>query len=123
MRHRPQATQLPAIGKGGGETGHAACYSDRPDDKRPAKSRDRRGGHRVMKRSSTAAIMTAAILSATTAASEAETLVRIGAVRTISNGSMLIAVERGYFKDYGIKIEVEDFDSSANAMAMLAQGR
>ncbi len=76
-----------------------------------------------MGRSSAVAIMTVAMLAASAGAQGADTTIRIGAVRTISNGSMLIAVERGYFKEYGIKIEVEDFDSSANAMALLAQNR
>ena len=52
-----------------------------------------------------------------------ETTVRIGMARSTSNAAELMAVERGYFKEYGIKLEIEDLDSSANAIALLAQNR
>ena len=44
-------------------------------------------------------------------------------VRSISNAAELMAIEKGYFKEYGIKLEIEDLDSSANAIALLAQNR
>lgn len=56
-------------------------------------------------------------------ASAEEATIHVGAVRTISNGSTLFAVERGYFKDVGIKLESEDITSSANAIALLAQNK
>ena len=35
----------------------------------------------------------------------------------------LTAIERGYFKAFGIKVETEDLDTSANSLALLAQNR
>ncbi len=57
------------------------------------------------------------------AAHAQENTVRIGIARSVSNGAELIAVERGYFKEVGIKVEIEDIDTSANTLALLAQGR
>src|SRR5467141_4819823 len=53
----------------------------------------------------------------------AEETVRIGMARSVSNGAELIAIEKGYFKEAGIKIEMEDIDTSANTIALLAQNR
>jgi NitT/TauT family transport system substrate-binding protein len=35
----------------------------------------------------------------------------------------LTAIEKGYFKAFGIKVETEDLDTSANVIALLAQNR
>src|SRR6516165_9495776 len=53
----------------------------------------------------------------------AEDTVRIGMARSVSNGAELIAIERGYFRDAGIKVEMEDIDTSANTIALLATNR
>jgi NitT/TauT family transport system substrate-binding protein len=53
----------------------------------------------------------------------AEDVVRIGMARSVSNGAELIAIERGYFRDAGIKVEIEDIDTSANTIALLATNR
>ncbi|HKA73587.1 MAG TPA: ABC transporter substrate-binding protein [Xanthobacteraceae bacterium] len=52
-----------------------------------------------------------------------ETTLRVGMARSTSNAAELMAIERGYFKEFGIKLEIEDLDSSANAIALLAQNR
>jgi NitT/TauT family transport system substrate-binding protein len=52
-----------------------------------------------------------------------ETTLRVGMARSTSNAAELMAIERGYFKEFGIKLEMEDLDSSANAIALLAQNR
>jgi NitT/TauT family transport system substrate-binding protein len=52
-----------------------------------------------------------------------EKVVRIGMARSTSNSAELMAVNKGYFKQFGIKLEVEDIESSANVIALLAQGR
>ena len=52
-----------------------------------------------------------------------ETTLRVGMARSTSNAAELMAIERGYLKEYGIKLELEDLDSSANAIALLAQNR
>jgi NitT/TauT family transport system substrate-binding protein len=53
----------------------------------------------------------------------AEDTVRIGMARSVSNGAELIAIEKGYFRDAGIKVEMEDIDTSANTIALLATNR
>jgi NitT/TauT family transport system substrate-binding protein len=52
-----------------------------------------------------------------------ETTIRVGMARSTSNAAELMAMEKGYFKEAGIKLEIEDLDSSANAIALLAQNR
>jgi len=53
----------------------------------------------------------------------AENTLRIGMARSTSNSAELMATERGYFKEHGIKLEQDDIESSANVIALLAQGR
>jgi len=53
----------------------------------------------------------------------AETTVRIGLVRSITSGVSLIASERGYFKEVGIKLETSDLDTTANSIALLSQNQ
>ena len=65
---------------------------------------------------------TALVLVATAAHAQEATL-RVGVARAISTGATLIAIERGYFKEFGIKIELEDINSSADVMAMIAQNQ
>jgi NitT/TauT family transport system substrate-binding protein len=67
------------------------------------------------------ALLTA--VSWSTIASGAERTVNVGMVRTLSAGAMLLAIERGYFKEFGINVVLDDLDSSANALALLAQNR
>ena len=64
-----------------------------------------------------------AILLLSASAAQAETVVKIGMARSVSNGAELIAIEKGYFKELGIKVEIEDIDTSANTIALLAQNR
>jgi NitT/TauT family transport system substrate-binding protein len=52
-----------------------------------------------------------------------EEVVHIGAARSVSNGAELIAIDEGYFKEVGLKVEIEDIDTSANTMALLATNR
>src|SRR5882672_8537641 len=49
--------------------------------------------------------------------------VRVGMVRALSSTATMIAIEKGYFKDYGIKVVIEDLDSSIDALAVVAQNR
>ena len=44
-------------------------------------------------------------------------------MRSISNGANLWGVEKGYFKEVGINLKIEELDTSANVLAMLAQNR
>lgn len=49
--------------------------------------------------------------------------IQVGIARSTSNGAELMALKNGYFKEYGIKLEWEDIDTTANVIALLAQGR
>jgi NitT/TauT family transport system substrate-binding protein len=69
----------------------------------------------------TLSMLTAPVLTAPALAEE--TVVRIGNAPSIGSGALLIASERGYFKEVGIRIEIERIDSSSNAMVLLAQNR
>jgi NitT/TauT family transport system substrate-binding protein len=63
------------------------------------------------------------IAAGITGAAADETTVRVGLVRSITSGVTLLASERGYFKEAGIKVETEDLDTTANSIALLSQNR
>ena len=66
----------------------------------------------------------ALLLAASAGAAAAEDVVhRSACARSVSDGAELIAIEKGYFRDAGIKVEMEDIDTSANTLALLAQNR
>src|SRR3954469_12151993 len=67
------------------------------------------------------AFVTSAALSA--GAQAQETTIRLGNAPSIATGAMLIASERGYYREVGIKLAIESLDSSANAIALLAQNQ
>jgi NitT/TauT family transport system substrate-binding protein len=52
-----------------------------------------------------------------------ETTIRIGLVKSVSNAANLWGIEKGYFREVGIKLVLEDLDTSANVLALLAQNR
>ena len=52
-----------------------------------------------------------------------ETVVKVGTARAISVGATLYAIEKGYFKEAGIKLDMDYINSSADVMAMIAQGQ
>ena len=70
----------------------------------------------------TSALLAALALPNATAHAQ-ETTVRLGVVRSVANGAVLRAIEKGYFKEHKINVELEYMDSSANAIALLAQNR
>lgn len=49
--------------------------------------------------------------------------VRVGVVRSVTTVTNQIAITKGYFKEVGINATVEDLDTSADAMALLAAGQ
>jgi NitT/TauT family transport system substrate-binding protein len=64
-----------------------------------------------------------AIVGGAAAAHAQDVTVKIGMVKSISSVATLTAIEKGYFKEFGIKVETEDLDTSANVIALLAQNR
>src|SRR6266436_2542320 len=50
-------------------------------------------------------------------------LVRVGSVRSTATLATMIAVEKGYFREAGIKVEVVDLDASTDSLAVVAQNR
>jgi NitT/TauT family transport system substrate-binding protein len=53
----------------------------------------------------------------------AQETVHIVTAPAIGAGAMLVAMERGYFRDVGIKVEIDNADSSGSVLALLAQNR
>ena len=45
-----------------------------------------------------------------------EITVKVGTVRSISTATILWAAEKGYFKDFGIKVVTETLDTAANSV-------
>jgi NitT/TauT family transport system substrate-binding protein len=72
----------------------------------------------MIKRSVLAAL---AIAAGVAAAHAQDVTVKVGIVKSISSVATLTAIEKGYFKAFGIKVETEDLDTSANVIALLAQ--
>ncbi len=71
----------------------------------------------------TLTMLAALAVTSALAPARAETDVNIALVRSISNGAELFALDRGYFKEYGLKVSIEDINTSANTIAMLATNR
>src|SRR5947207_2232173 len=57
------------------------------------------------------------------AAAAQEQTIQVGIARSTSNSAELMALKNGYFKEYGIKLQWDDIDSTANVIALLAQNR
>ena len=53
----------------------------------------------------------------------AQHTIRIGAVRSVANVNVLTAIEKGWFKQFGIEVIVEDLNASADAISLLATNR
>lgn len=76
-------------------------------------------------RTAVASLVLLASLAAVSAqqSTNKETTINIGLVRSIANAANLWGIEKGYFKQVGIKLNMELLDTSANNLAILAQGR
>lgn len=62
-------------------------------------------------------------VAAASSACSAEETIKMGVVRSLANGPLLLAEKHGYFKDAGIKLDLEYLQSSSTGMASLAQGQ
>jgi NitT/TauT family transport system substrate-binding protein len=77
----------------------------------------------MMARQTRSLVMCFAVLGTATAAHAQDVTVKVGIVKSISSVATLTAIEKGYFKAFGIKVETEDLDTSANSIALLAQNQ
>src|SRR6266481_4831401 len=68
-------------------------------------------------------LLAALVLMAVGGAGAEETTIHIALVSSISNGAELIALDRGYFKEYGLNVVIDDINTSADTIAMLATNR
>jgi NitT/TauT family transport system substrate-binding protein len=64
-----------------------------------------------------------ALIGGLSCAQAQETIIKIGQVKSITSVVNLWAMEKGYLKGTGIKLEIQDLDTSANNIALLAQNR
>ena len=64
-----------------------------------------------------------ALATSAWAAQAQEATIKIGLVKSISSVANLWAMQQGYFREVGIKLVPEDLDTSANVLALLAQGQ
>jgi len=49
--------------------------------------------------------------------------IKVGIARSVSNSAELMAIKKGWFKEYGITLDWDDIDTTANVIALLAQNR
>lgn len=70
-----------------------------------------------------AAFITAAVAASCTQAQAEELVVKVGIAKSLATSVNLLAIEKGYFKEAGLKVEMTELDSSANVMSLLAQGQ
>jgi NitT/TauT family transport system substrate-binding protein len=63
------------------------------------------------------------IVCGTATAQAQERTVQVGQVLSIASAATVIAIEKGYFKEQGIKVEVSNLDSSTDSLALVAQNR
>ena len=68
-------------------------------------------------------LLSAALTLAAFAAQAQEQIVRVGSVRSVAQLATTIAVEKGYFREAGIKVELTDLDTSTDSLAVVAQNR
>jgi NitT/TauT family transport system substrate-binding protein len=68
-------------------------------------------------------LLSAAFTLAALAAQAQEQTVRVGSVRSLAQLATTIAVEKGYFREAGIKVELTELDTSTDSLAVVAQNR
>jgi NitT/TauT family transport system substrate-binding protein len=73
-------------------------------------------------RSHNVVLATAGVLSTLTAHAQEQT-VRVGQVRSLASLATMVAVEKGYFRAAGIKVVIDDLDTSTDSLAVVAQNR
>jgi NitT/TauT family transport system substrate-binding protein len=56
-------------------------------------------------------------------AQKAPDKVKVALARSVSNGAMLIAIKKGYFKKENIDLELQAIDTASDALTLVAQGQ
>jgi NitT/TauT family transport system substrate-binding protein len=74
-----------------------------------------------MKKSALAIAMASAMLWPAIAA--AQTKVKVGVTRAVVTGGALTALDKGYFKEAGLDVEIDFLDASSSAIALLARSQ
>jgi NitT/TauT family transport system substrate-binding protein len=64
-----------------------------------------------------------AFVTAGGAAQAQEQTIKVGIARSTSNAAELMALKNGYFKEFGIKLEWDTIDTTADVIFLLAQGK
>jgi NitT/TauT family transport system substrate-binding protein len=67
--------------------------------------------------------LAALVIVSTAPARADDTTIHVALVRSVSNGAELIALDRGYFKEAGLNVVIDDIDTSANTLVLLAQNK
>ena len=52
-----------------------------------------------------------------------EVVVKVGIAKALATAATMIAVEKGYFREAGVRVEIENLDSAANVVTLLAQNQ
>jgi len=68
-------------------------------------------------------VLTAALVLLAPVAQAQEETIRVGSVRSTASLTTTIAIEKGYFREAGIKVELTDLDTSTDSLAVVAQNR
>ena len=68
-------------------------------------------------------LVSLAVMAGASAAQAQETTIKIGLVKSISSVANLWAIEKGYLKEFGINLDIQLLDTSANNLALLAQNQ
>jgi NitT/TauT family transport system substrate-binding protein len=68
-------------------------------------------------------VVSVAIVCSAIAAHAQEQTVRVGQVRSLASLATMVAVEKGYFRAAGIKVAIDDLDTSTDSLAVVAQNR
>jgi NitT/TauT family transport system substrate-binding protein len=68
-------------------------------------------------------VLSALMLGFAGAAHAQEPTVQVGQVLSIASAATVIANEKGYFKEQGIKVEISNLDTSTDSLAVVAQNR
>jgi NitT/TauT family transport system substrate-binding protein len=71
----------------------------------------------------TSAAFICVALALGTAGHAQERTLRVGQVRSLASLATMVAIEKGYFREAGIKVEVDDLDTSTDSLAVVAQNR